>query len=81
MCWCVIVQKIPVVALAELRSFKRNGFPQTTSSRSPLITLVFETLIATVEDIASVILVTSTDIARTPDLSECVRQSSSYGCL
>ncbi|GFU64042.1 hypothetical protein TNCV_4677471 [Trichonephila clavipes] len=32
--WCVVMQKIPVVTLPELRPFKMNGFPQTTSSRN-----------------------------------------------
>ncbi|GFX58956.1 hypothetical protein TNCV_806601 [Trichonephila clavipes] len=34
MCWCVDLQKIPVVTLPELRPFTTNGFPQTTSSRN-----------------------------------------------
>ncbi|GFU75426.1 uncharacterized protein TNCV_2861421 [Trichonephila clavipes] len=33
MSWCVVMQKIPVVTLLELRPLSTNGFPQTTSSR------------------------------------------------
>ncbi|GFV42717.1 hypothetical protein TNCV_840721 [Trichonephila clavipes] len=32
--WCVVMQKISVIALAELRPLTMDGFHQTTSSRS-----------------------------------------------
>ncbi|GFW39972.1 uncharacterized protein TNCV_5116551 [Trichonephila clavipes] len=39
---CVVLQKISVVTLTELRQFTKNEFPQTTSTRNNLVALHFK---------------------------------------
>ncbi|GFV73745.1 hypothetical protein TNCV_3548941 [Trichonephila clavipes] len=58
----------------------RTSIPKISSSGGHLKSLVYETLVATVEDLTALIVVPSADIASTSGLFELVRQSIVRWC-